>query len=98
MKLGLTLGALMVLAAPAFAQDAMVCHHGGATYSPGSFIPQGTTPHRCTIDGGAAVWAAAEDAEANCFYAGEEYSRGSMILVDLTPLLCSKGVWFVKKD
>ncbi len=81
-----------------FAQDA-ACHHADKTYSAGSLMMMGKVPYKCgPSESGQMRWATVSaESDANCLYAGEEYGRGALIVVDIHTLNCSSGQWFIKK-
>jgi len=101
--IGLLIAASSTTMAAAQSTDAL-CHHAGLTYSPGSMITMGQSLQQCAItDAGLSVWSpivVEDDAitSANCVSGGREFGQGSVLNAGTADLLCSRGVWFVKKD
>jgi hypothetical protein len=44
------------------------------------------------------IWLPVTEAEVNCLYGGEEYSRGSLIAVGEKMIGCAKGVWSTREN
>lgn len=97
------LGSAVCIAGASHAQsNALLCHHAGLTYSPGSMVAMGKSLQKCLVtDDGSGIWSpvleASEEVEsANCISAGREFGQGALISIGTFNLKCSKGIWYTQ--
>ena len=94
-------GLLLIGANTSLAQDA--CHYSDKAYSSGAAIRLGEILVTCAPqDSGAYAWFVVQESDrnisANCLYAGQEYSHGSILMVRESGLVCVNGRWFKEKE
>jgi len=93
----IALAAVMTLTAvSAAAEGENICMHADKAYSPGSIIALGKVPYKCgPSESGQMRWASVSAAsDANCVYEGNEYGRGSLIVVDVHTKSNSKARFY----